>query len=376
MRNGAGSGIAVAVIVKVVLLTFNLDPSVLVVCPAEVETLSFIGHAPRTNTLAIVALKLIVQALNLNRSSSGIAVFSKIIPLIFGVDINPTCLGKLACYDILPTVLVVSVESSIHSRANTIIAEVIVITILLVLIARNALDSGQGHVVNIIVQIVTGLLPAIPRRLIQRKAVLEGLIGSSEMAALLRGAFIQMLGVLVRIDSIRFLPSRSIGSCKSAVQGAGTQIDVIAQRTAVGDGEALVFIPSRAVFGRCLDAAQNDNRVCGVFVNCFRLLVPAANNRQCVGLFIKARACQREIIVDQRHTGIINVEIFIQLESKCDGGLLADALGQLKQQIPRANALHIAAGDQVQDRREIFRNRHRAHIQRKDIGDIHFLRRI
>ena len=145
MRNRTGSGVAVAAVVKIVLLTVNLGPCVLVVSTAEVEATSFVGDAPCTDALALVALKLIIQSVDLDSVGSCIAVFCEVVPLILCADVNPACLGNLTGHNILPAVLIAAIEAGVNhfSFANAVFAEVVVVTV-------GLLDAGQLNTVHIV----------------------------------------------------------------------------------------------------------------------------------------------------------------------------------------------------------------------------------
>ena len=257
--------------------------------------------------------------------------------------------------------------------AHTVLVKVVIIGVVLVLIAGDILDTGHDPIVYIVVQVITSLLPAFPRGLVQCEAVREGLIGRCEVAALLSRAVIEMHGILIGIDPVGFLRG---GPACQAVQRAGAQIDVIAQIAAVGNGKAFVLIPCSIGLRRCFNAAENNDRVGRIRFNRLRLLVPVADNRQGVGFLIQSRTCQGEVVIDQCQLRIVNVQIFIHLKIECNCGIFADALCQLEEQIPCAHTVHIAARDHTQERLDFIRHGHGGHIQRKDIGNIHRLLRI
>ena len=257
--------------------------------------------------------------------------------------------------------------------AHTVLVKVVIIGIVLVLIAGDILDAGHDLIVHIVVQVIASLLPALPGGVIQREAVREGLIGGSKVAALFGRAVIRMFLIYIWINSIcllcRFLASH-------IVQCIGAQIDVIAQVTAVGNGEASVLVPCSVTLGRCLDSTEDNDGVRRIRFNRLRLLIPVADNRQSVGFLIQGRTGPGEVIIDQLQLGIVDVKILIHLEIERNSSILSDTLCQLEEQIPCANIVSVTASNQSQQGLDFFGDRHGGHIQRKDIGDVHCLLRI
>ena len=146
-------------------------------------------------------------------------------------------------------------------------------------------------------------------------------------------------------------------------------INVIAEITANRAVEQSVFVPCYTVRGDKLQAAEYAKRVCSSGVDRFALLNEVADDRQLIVFHLSRGHC--EILICQTELRGIDRNAFRCGQCNCDRRQRADSFGKLQQEIPCCASLLIAAGEHIQKRRKLLRNRHLGHIHCKGIGCFH-----
>ena len=247
-----------------------------------------------------------------------------------------------------------------------VLSEVVVIAVLFILIARDLANTSHRYVINEVVEIISGLSPALPTGLVQGKAVFKCGVGGPEVGALLAG----IVGVDEGIKTIGLL---NTGVAGNGIQCAGAQIDVIAHFTGIFNGQAFIFIPLCVCLGRCLDPAEDTDGVGRCRVDRLGLVDPVADYSQRMGLFIEFRAGHGEIFVHQSHFGEVKLEIGVNMELHPYLSQHTDSLCQLQQEVPGRSIGRITARKQCDQRFDLLRDLDLFHIKSEDIGNIHLL---
>ena len=120
-----------------------------------------------------IQIKIIVICLAgdcvVNRAPSG---FQRAVDRVVGIAVQ----FKQTCYLAL---------------RYAVLSEVVVIAVLFILIARDLANTSHRYVINEVVEIISGLSPALPTGLVQGKAVFKCGVGGPEVGAL----FIGIVGV-------------------------------------------------------------------------------------------------------------------------------------------------------------------------------------
>ena len=154
------------------------------------------------------------------------------------------------------------------------------------------MNAGHRCVINEVVEIISGLSPALPIGLVQRKAVLKGGIGGAEVGAL----FVGIVGVDEGDQTIGLL---NAGIAGYGIQCVGTEINVVAHLAGVGYRQTAVLIPLGIGLRSGLDSAENANGVSCRRVNGLGLVDPVADQRQRMALVVKFRGRHGEILIHQ-----------------------------------------------------------------------------
>ena len=183
-------------------------------------------------------------------------------------------------------------KSGYLTLGNSVIAEIVVIAVFFILITRNFVNAGHRCVIDKVVEIISGLSPALPVGLVQRKAVLKGGIGGAEVGAL----FVGIVGVDEGDQTIGLL---NAGIAGYGIQCVGTEINVVAHLAGVGYRQTAVLIPLGIGLRGGLDSAENADGVGRRRVNGLGLVDPVADQRQRVALVVKFRGRHGEILIHQ-----------------------------------------------------------------------------
>ena len=345
-----------------ILLSVHSEPLVLHLfsCP-EVMDADFVSFpsALRQN----VVLKDIGMPANAARSVDR--RFGRMVKVIIFVcsvsarDESPSCY-KLSVYGVVDIVLQLKQPSQL-SGIDAIFAKVIVILFVFILIAGQLLDAGERLVVLEIIDIAIKGTPAAFNGFIQRIAVRKGAEGGGKVTAAGMGGIFR-LGI--RINTILLLEGLLAGH---GVKRVSTQVDVIADITAVYQRQAVIFIPCRVILRSQRDAADNDNGVGGLSADRLTLLDPVDGKCQRVRCLIQLCIAQGEIVIHDRQIGEIDRRILIECNLHLHICLAADTLGKLQQDIPCGDIIQIAASHHLKQRNKLFGHLHFLHIQCKGV---------
>ena len=209
-----------------------------------------------------------------------------------GTIVDGTPAGFQRAVDRVICIAVQFEKSGYLTLGNSVIAEIVVIAVFFILITRNLVNAGHRCVINEVVEIISGLSPALPIGLVQRKAVLKGGIGGAEVGAL----FVGIVGVDEGDQTIGLL---NAGIAGYGIQCVGTEINVVAHLAGVGYRQTAVLIPLGIGLRSGLDSAENANGVSCRRVNGLGLVDPVADQRQRMALVVKFRGRHGEILIHQ-----------------------------------------------------------------------------
>ena len=287
-----GHEVAIRLLSCIILVAVDLHPTV---------------HDPLSGPLIVVAVFRLDQvATGQNTVRKGVVVtgdglfsihrFSgsgiEIIILIHAADRNHAPTGHQVPVDRVIQFTFDFEQSGHLALAHTIFVEAIYTGHGFILIAGHDLNAGHRDVISVIVKIVASGPPSLPDGLVQSKGVIESLVGRGEVAALLA----LIIGIHIGINAVGLL----CGSLAChVVEGAGAQVNVVAQITGICNRQAVVFVPGSVSFGSCLDSTENTDGVCCVRFNRSSLLLPVEGDGERAGLCVKLRTGQREVLIDQ-----------------------------------------------------------------------------
>ena len=209
-----------------------------------------------------------------------------------GTIVDGTPAGFQRAVDRVICIAVQFEKSGYLTLGNSVIAEIVVIAVFFILITRNLVNAGHRCVINEVVEIISGLSPALPIGLVQRKAVLKGGIGGAEVGAL----FVGIVGVDEGDQTIGLL---NAGIAGYGIQCVGTEINVVAHLAGVGYRQTAVLIPLGIGLRGGLDSAENADGVGRRRVNGLGLVDPVADQRQRMALVVKFRGRHGEILIHQ-----------------------------------------------------------------------------
>ena len=238
-----------------------------------------------------------------------------------------------------------------------------------VVVAVDQLNAGQLGAVHVVR--ITALVddPTVLDGTGQRVRILKGRIHGLEITALFRS----IIGIDEGLQTVDLLVLFLSGE---GVQRVGTQIDRIADLTAVYQRQLLARLPGRIVLRRQLDAGKHAQGIGRLHIDRLRLVNPLKRNGQRVRLLVKHRIDQLEIFVDQLDLGIIHRDARIQLHDRLDLGQHADTLGQLAKEGPCRCPLHVSAGQHRRQIRQLLGDRDLRHVDGEGVGGYHILIRI
>ena len=360
--------IAVAFAVKIVFLSFDSVPLALGISGAVIVSCALVHCQPYAAQQSAV-FKFVCDIFKESSCFSVKALVRcrvKIIPVIpiRADNIPPSCFQLSV--DRVVGIAVQFKQTCYLALRYAVLSEVVVIAVLFILIARDLANTSHRYVINEVVEIISGLSPALPTGLVQGKAVFKCGVGGPEVGALLAG----IVGVDEGIKTIGLL---NTGVAGNGIQCAGAQIDVIAHFTGIFNGQAFIFIPLCVCLGRCLDPAEDTDGVGRCRVDRLGLVDPVADYSQRMGLFIEFRAGHGEIFVHQSHFGEVKLEIGVNMELHPYLSQHTDSLCQLQQEVPGRSIGRITARKQCDQRFDLLRDLDLFHIKSEDIGNIHLL---
>ena len=235
-------------------------------------------------------------------------------------------------------------------------------------IAGQLLNASERLVALIVEPLAVLLHPALLDRLVQRVVVFKGAeVVLVEVRTPFPFSIVFVFIADIGINAVFFLIILVAGN---GVHRRGTQINVIAELAGNGNGQAVV-LPVGLVRGDKLQAAEDAEGVRGRGVDGLRLVFEVADQRQRIRTLIHLIGGQVKIFVDQLHASGIHGNAFGRLHLNLYLCVLADALGQLQQEIPRRGAAVISAGQQSHQRLDLLGNGDLLHVHRKGIGRIH-----
>ena len=286
--------IAVAFTVKIVFLSFDSVPLALGISGAVIVSCALVHCQPYAAQQSAV-FKFVCDIFKESSCFSVKALVRcrvKIIPVISirADNIPPSCF-QLAV-DRVVGIAVQFKQTGYLALRYAVLAEVVVIAVFFILITRNFVNAGHRCVIDKVVEIISGLSPALPIGLVQRKAVLKGGIGGAEVGAL----FVGIVGVDEGDQTIGLL---NAGIAGYGIQCVGTEINVVAHLAGVGYRQTAVLIPLGIGLRSGLDSAENANGVSCRRVNGLGLVDPVADQRQRMALVVKFRGRHGEILIHQ-----------------------------------------------------------------------------
>ena len=281
---------------------------------------------------------------------------------IGGFDLTPAVLGLAV--DGIVQIILVGKQSGYLSDRDTVRAKIVpIFTGFTSQIAGELMKAGQYSAVLPVGPLSVFLDPAVLGILLQLEAVCELRNGIKEMGSVVSVDILAVvIGIQTIFDLIFFLLCQRF-------QNMEVCIDVIAEIAADRAVKQSVFVPCCAVRGDKLQAAEYAKRVCSCGVDRFALLNEVADDRQLIVLHLGRG--HGEILVCQTELGCIDRNAFRCGQCDRDRRQGADTLGKLQQEIPCCASLLSAAGEHIQKRRKLLRDRHLGHIHCKGRGCFH-----
>ena len=229
-------------------------------------------------------------------------------------------------------------------------------------VAGQLLHAGQRSTVPVVAPASILLDPAVLAVLLQGEGIREISDRAEEMGAVVPA---QVFTVVVGIQTVLLL---EILILRHRLKHMEVCIDVIRQITADRAGELAVFFPSRRVRRDQLQAAEHAEGVGRRRVD--RLILADEVADHCQLVVLNLCGGQAEVLVCQTQTGFVDRDALRRSQRDGNCGQRADTLCKLEQEVPRSPALLIAAGQHIQQRRQLFRDGHLGHIHGKGVGDL------
>ena len=285
----------------------------------------------------------------------------KVVIVIRAAVLNDTPSGFEYTIDCIIQFIVQLKQSGQLSGIDSFFAQVVVILVVFILIAGQLLDAGERLVVLEIIDIAIKGTPAVFNGFIQRIAVRKGAEGGGKVTAFGMGGIFRLS---IRVNTILLLEGFLAGH---GVKRVSTQIDVIADITAVCQRQAVIFIPCCVILRSQRDATDNDNGVGGLGPDCLALLDPVDGKGQRVRCLIQLCIAQGEIVIHDLQIGVIDRRILIECNLHLYICLAADTLGKLQQDIPCGDIIQIASRHHGKKRNKLFGDLHLLHIQCKGV---------
>ena len=361
--------ISVRTVAKVILVAIKLQPLIAhpLAGPAIVRT-AIVLHKVAANQFVIaeyiiVSVDLLVSINRLEGFRAEIVVGTAAICIR---QVPPARLGHTVDR-VVPCAIKLEQAGDLTLAGAGRLVEAIVILVGCIVDTGDLVYALQGIVVNEVVECTVDRLPSGPCAVVQDELVREILIRFAvEVAAL---GMDNILRLLIGIDTVLLLEGGLVGH---AIERIRAQIDVITNGTGVLNSQRLIRTPRRVILGGHFHTAEDTDGVGGVGRDRLALLDEVALDGEDV-VFIQHRRGQSEIIVRHRQTANVHIDVLVKPERHGHLGFRADALRQLKQQIPRRDIGNIAARHHRQQRLQLFGHLDGRHIQSEDIGDIHRL---
>ena len=229
-------------------------------------------------------------------------------------------------------------------------------------VAGKLLHAGQRSTVPVVAPASILLDPAVLAVLLQGEGIREISDRAEEMGAVVAG---QVFTVVVGIQTVLLL---EILILRHRLKHMEVCIDVIRQITADRAGELAVFIPSRRIRRDQLQAAEHAEGVGRRRVD--RLILADEVADHCQLVVLNLCGGQSEVLVCQTQTGFVDRDALRRSQRDGNCGQRADTLCKLEQEVPRSPALLIAAGQHIQQLRQLFRDGHLGHIHGKGVGNL------
>ena len=252
---------------------------------------------------------------------------------------------------------------------NAVIAQIVeIFTTLAGNMALQFSDTGKGLIVLIVEPLTVLLRPALLDGLVQNIRIGKGAeIVLVEMRTALPRAVILVLIALVGVNAVCLLGLRV---ARNAVDRVGAQIDVITEFAADGDRQAVIF-PGSPICGDQLQAAEDAQGVGRGRVNGLGLFFEIADQGQGICCLIHLAGGQVKILVDQLHVRSVDGDPSGDLKLDLHLRVLADAFGQLQQEIPRRGAFIVAAGQECHEGLELLGDGDLLHVDAEGIRGVH-----
>ena len=229
-------------------------------------------------------------------------------------------------------------------------------------VAGQLLHAGQRSTVPVVAPASILLNPAVLAVLLQGEGIREISDRAEEMGAVVPA---QVFTVVVGIQTVLLL---EILILRHRLKHMEVCIDVIRQIAADRAGELAVFIPSRRVRRDQLQTAEHAEGVGRRRVD--RLILADEVADHCQLVVLNLCGGQSEVLVCQTQTGFVDRDALRRSQRDGNCGQRADTLCKLEQEVPRSPALLIAAGQHIQQLRQLFRDGHLGHIHGKGVGDL------
>ena len=345
------------VVFEVVLLAVDDLPAFIIECRAIGIHGSLCFMYPDAGRQPSGFLEGILQVRDDPLSGNSIAVFVKVVPFI--VDHVPTGLqGTVLC-------ATVGVGFCIQEQARILgLTHIDTILTKVIIVAVNLLDTGMLHTVDVVSKAAVLVDPTVLQQLHQGIAVGEAGIDAAHISAGFTGIIrvhegIQAKGLLI----FRFL--------RKGIQAACTQINVVADFTAVDCIQYALIIPSCILLGRHLNAAKDAHGVGFIGINRLRLLLPLQNQRQGIGLLVHLDFLQIEVFIDQLDLAVIHLKVGVNVHNGSNLRQNTDTLRQLQQEGPGRSTFQISTGQHIDQIIQLRRNGDLSHVNCKDIGGNH-----
>ena len=171
--------------------------------------------------------------------------------------------------------------------------------------------------------------------------------------------------IIIGIQAVLFL---EVLLLRKALQNMEVRVDIVIQIACRKAFQITAVQRPCAVLRNELQAAQHAQRIdCGG-INRLRLGNIVADNRQ--DTILDLTGGQGKQFIGKSQTGRIHRKALGHLHGYCDRCQRADTFRKLEHEVPCGSALLIAAGQHIQQLRQLFRNGNLGHIHREGVVDL------
>ena len=351
------------IVVEVVALTFDIEPTIIVAIWTIVVLVTIIVDIPVTlcesSVIELICDFTAVHLSTISTIHSGTGLPIEQIPVL--ANILP------ASFHFTHNCIVVDTIDGKHttilslSNIDTVLTKVIVE-------AFDFLDAGQALAVDIVGKAAVFVDPAFLQDIDQGEGIGNLCVGIAEVTACISG----VSRITVGINTKDCLALRLL--CE-AIEAACTHVDLVAD-VAGGHCVNLGNILPDAFLGSQLQALNQAQGICGSLINNLALLDPAHGHSQRVGGLVKLQRLHLEVFVDDIQLAVIHNKAIIKVNGCLNPGQIADTLCQAQQHCPGIGAFHSATGQHIGQFAQAFGDRNGGHIHCEGVGSDHILGRI